>query len=256
MDIKGAKTVTLPEDSDIVVMAMTVTQTGNQDAKPLALLYDSVEVSDAPKYHLTVEGAVGTGEYAAGKLVLVYTSHYKDGEVFAGWEGDCILAEYGSSAVIRMPEQDTLVRANRKSLGNDVLLNKPCKASAEVNQQETGAHALNGNDTSKWCDITTKGNHWLEVDAGEVATVNRWLVMHAGAKEASSWNTREFKLEYKVNETDEWSVADHVTDNEENITLREFAAVEGRYFRLWIEQATQDVRDTTSRIFMFQVFSV
>ena len=256
VDIKGAKTVTLPKDSDIVVMAMTVAQTGNQDAKPLASLYDSVEVSDAPKYHLTVEGAVGTGEYAAGKLVLVYTSNYKEGNVFTGWDGDCILAEYGSSAVIRMPKQDTFVRANRKALGKDVLLNKPCKASAEVNQQETGAHALNGNDTSKWCDITTKGNHWLEVDAGEVATVNKWLVMHAGAKEASSWNTREFKLEYKVNETDEWSVADHVTDNEETVTLRDFQPVEGRYFRLWIDQATQDVKDTTSRIFMFQVFAV
>lgn len=256
VDIKDVKTVTLPKDSDIVVMAMTVAQSGNQDAKPLAPLYDSVKVSNATKYHLAVEGAVGTGEYAAGKLVLVYTSNYKDGEVFAGWDGDCILAEYGSSAVIRMPEYDTFVRANRKSLGNDVLLNKPCKASAEVNQQETGAHALNGNDTSKWCDITTKGNHWLEVDAGEVVAVNRWLVMHAGAREASSWNTRAFKLEYKVKETDEWSVADDVTNNEESITLREFAAVEGRYFRLWIEQATQDVKDTTSRIFMFQVFSV
>ena len=155
-----------------------------------------------------------------------------------------------------MPAHDVFVRANRKALGNDILLNKPCKASAEVNQQETGAHALNGNDTSKWCDITTKGNHWLEVDAGEVFAVNKWFVMHSGAKEASSWNTRAFQLQYKVNEADEWSVADKVTDNEESLTLREFETVEGRYFRLWIDQATQDVKDTTSRIFMLQVFAV
>ena len=51
------------------------------------------------------------------------------------------------------------------------------------------------------------------------------------------------------------NVADHVIDNEESLTLREFNAVEGRYFRLWIDQASQDVKDTTSRIYMFQVFS-
>ena len=215
LDITGAKTVTLPTDSDIVVMAMTAAQTGNQDAKPAAPLYDTVETSDAQKYHLTVEGASGSGDYPEGKMVVVHTSRYKDGNVFAGWEGEDILAEYDSEAVIRMPAHDVFIRANMKSLGNDVLLNKTCKASAEVNQQETGAHALNGNDTSKWCDITTKGNHWLEVDAGEVFAVNKWFVMHAGAREASSWNTRAFQLQYKVNEADEWSVADKVRSNHE-----------------------------------------
>ncbi len=256
IDIKGAKTVTLPTDSDIVVMAMTVAQEGNQDAKPLAPLYDSVTVSSAKKYHLTVEGASGTGDYPEGKMVLVHTSKYKDGKVFAGWDGEGILAEYDAEAVICMPAHDSFVRAKTEVLGQDVLMNKPCKVSAEVNEREIGANAINGNDTSKWCDISINGKHWLEVDVGEVATVNKWLVMHSGGREASSWNTREFKLEYKRNETDEWNVADYVTDNEEALTLREFKAVEGRYFRLWIEQATQDVKDTTSRIYMFQVFSV
>ena len=155
-----------------------------------------------------------------------------------------------------MPARDITLKVKRKELGNDVLLNKPWKASGAFNERELGEFALNGNNTSKWCTRAPEGNDWLEVDAEEVIAVNQWFVMHAGSRESASWNTREFKLEYKVNETDEWKVADYVKDNEESMTLRDFPVVEGRYFRLWIEQATQDVNDRTTRIYMFRVFSV
>lgn len=254
IDIVGAKTIILPTDGDIILMAATAAETGNQDARPLVPLYDAIEVEQAQTYHLTVEGACGTGDYPEGKMVLVHTSRYHDGKVFAGWEGECIMAEYDSAAVIRMPARDISVKAKTETLGDDVLLNKPYKVSGEFNEREIGAYAINGNDTSKWCTMSDSGKHWLEVDAGEVATVNKWFVMHSGGRESSLWNTREFKLEYKVNEADEWKVADYVTDNEDSLTLRDFSTVEGRYFRLWIDQATQDVKDKTTRIYMFQVF--
>lgn len=78
--------------------------------------------------------------------------------------------------------------------------------------------------------------------------------MHAGLNEAMSWNTKSFRLEYKVNETDEWKVADTLTDNRESLTYRTFEPVEGRYFRLYIDQATQDPNDKTVRIFMFELY--
>ena len=43
-------------------------------------------------------------------------------------------------------------------------------------------------------------------------------------------------------------------DNEDTLTLREFAPVEARYFRLWVDRPTQDKHDRTVRIYMFQVF--
>ena len=256
LDIAGAKTVTLPLGGEMIVMAATVAETGNQDAKPLAPLYDAVEVPVTETYHLEVEGASGTGDYPVGKLVLACTSAYDDGKIMDGWEGECIAAEYDSAVLVRMPAKDISIKVKRKALGNDVLLNKPWKASGAFNERELGEFALNGNDTSKWCTRAPEGNDWLEVDAKEVVAVNQWFVMHAGGRESASWNTREFKLEYKVNETDEWKVADHVKDNDESLTLRDFPVVEGRYFRLWIEQSTQDVRDRTTRIYMFRVFSV
>ena len=44
-----------------------------------------------------------------------------------------------------------------------------------------------------------------------------------------------------------------VEGNKDNQTLRDFPETEGRYFRLWIDRATQG-RDPTARIYMFQVF--
>ncbi len=256
IDVAGVKTVTLPVDSDIIVMAMTVAENGNQDVKPMVPLYDVAEPSKAEKYHLTVDGADGEGDYQVGKLVVVRTSRYQDGKILDGWDGECIAAEYESAALVRMPARNISVKTRMKELGNDVLLNKPWKESGSVNERESGGCALNGDGDSKWCTWEQKGKSWLEVDAEEVVAVNQWFVMHAGAKEAGSWNTREFKLEYKVNEADEWNVADYVKDNDEAITLRNFPTVEGRYFRLWIQQATQEVKDSTARIYMFRVFSV
>lgn len=256
VDIAGAKTVTLPEDSDIIVMAATATELGNDATTPLAPLYDRVEDEEKPMHYLTVEGAEGSGWYPEDRLVLVRTTKYRDGKIFAGWDGEGIVSRYDSAAVISMPDHDITVTVRMESLGNDVIMNKPCKESGAFNQRELGENALNGNDMSKWCAYSSEGTHWLEVDAGDVYTVGKWFVMHAGVSESPLWNTRAFKLQYKVNKEEAWQVADAVTDNEETITLREFAPIKGRYFRLWIDQATQNIHDKTTRIYMFQVYEI
>ncbi len=254
LDISDAKEVTLPSDSDILMMAMTVAENGNQAAKPLARLYDTIELPHLPTHKLTVEGGQGSGIYPEGRLVLVHTSKFHDGKVFAGWEGTDMIAEFESAAVVRIPDYDVYVKALTETLGEDVLLNKPYKASGAVNEREQGLYALNGNDTSKWCVISNESEPWLEVDAEETVEVAKWFVMHSGVHESSGWNTRAFKLEYKIHEEDEWKIADQVRDNESSMTLREFSPVKGRYFRLWIDQATQNPKDNTARIYMFQVF--
>ena len=257
LDVTGAKTVTLPDDADIIVMAATGANAANDLAVPAAPLYDKVETTDAELRTITVYDWNGNvaetlTEYE-GKVALVRTDSYKDGYVFTGWECDDIAATYDNAAIVRVPDHDVVVKIKADKLGDDVLLNKPCKASAEFNEREVGANALNGNDTTKWCAHSDDGTHWLEADAGEVVKVGKWMTMHAGAQESAGWNTRDFRLEYKVNEADEWTVADEVKDNEETITLREIAPIEARYFRLFVTKATQG-RDATVRIYMFQVY--
>lgn len=257
LDVTGAKTVTLPEDGDIIVMAATAGKAANDLAVPAAPLYDRVDPSTGDKHTITVYGVHGEvtttlTEYE-GKLVLVRCDNHKDGYVFTGWECENITATYDNAAIIRVPDHDVAVRIKADKLGDDVLLNKPCKASSEFNEREVGANAVNGNDTSKWCAHSDDGTHWLEVDAGEVVKADKWMTMHAGVQESAGWNTRDFRLEYKVNEADEWKIADEVKDNQDTLTVREIAPIEARYFRLYVTKATQG-NDSTVRIYMFQVY--
>ena len=253
--VSGAESLTFPDDEDILVVAATASFETDH-VEPWCDLYDRVETSDAPVHTLTLVNCAGHETkytYQAGKTALVRTSQYDDGWVFEGWEGEGIAAVYGPAAVIKMPDHDVTVKIKAEKLGHDILLNKPATAIHEFNEREKACNAVNGNDRTKWCAADESGKLWLAVDAGEVCKVNRWFVMHGGAVESPGYNTRDFSLQYKVNEGDEWQTADTVTDNHDNQTLRDFPAVEGRYFRLWIDRATQH-RDPTARIYMFQVF--
>ncbi len=257
LDVTGASTVTLPNDSDIIVMAATAANAANDLAVPAAPLYDKADTPAGEKRTITVYdwngNAVETLSEYEGKVALVRCENYKDGCVFTGWECDDIAAVYDNAAIIRVPDHDVMVYIKAEKLGDDVLMNKPCKASAEFNARETGANALNGDDTSKWCAASEDGTNWLEVDAGEVCKVGKWMTIHAGEQESVDWNTREFRLEYKVNEADEWTVADEVKDNEATIVVREIAPIEARYFRIFITKATQD-NDSTVRLYAFQAY--
>ncbi|MCR5263698.1 MAG: discoidin domain-containing protein, partial [Clostridiales bacterium] len=254
-DLDRADTFVLPDDPDIIVAAATASSDGGCFA-PWCDLYDRVERSDAPEHTLTVVSCSGKEKayrYQAGKTALVRTGGYEDGYVFKGWDGDCIAAEYGPAAVVRMPDHDVTVRILAEKLGHDILLDRPAKAIHEFNEMEKAGNAVNGNDRTKWCAASEDGKLWLEVDAGKTYKVNRWFVMHGGAVESPDYNTSDFSLQIRSSEDEEWKTVDAVTGNQDNQTLREFPAAEGRFFRLWIDKATQ-YGDHTARIYMFQVF--
>lgn len=256
IDIKGAKTVTLPNDSDIIVMAATAVVSGNDAVTELAPLYDKVDSYNKPKHTVTFKTLSGnvqkTMEIQEGVCFTCNANHYEDGYVFSEWDCEDIILIHGSTALIRMPDHDIEIGLKATKLGEDVLTNKPCKANGSFNDQETPDKAINGGAEGKWCDETEDDKHWLEVDTGEVSTVNQWFTMHAGTFESPAMNTSDFKLLAKKNEEDEWTVVDTVVGNKDDIVLREFAPVEARYFRLEVEKATQ-YGDRTVRLYMLQV---
>ncbi len=253
IDVAGVKEVTLPCDSDIIIMAATVADT--KEIAPLAPLYDVVEAPSAEKMHtLTIVGANGSGTYEEGSVALIYKAKIERGEVFKSWAGDGIIWSENGAALVRIGDSDMTVAAVTESLGEFMLSGKEWKANGAFNERETADHALNDDSVSKWCAASEDGTHWLEVDMGETASIGKWLVLHAGVQESPNWNTRDFRLEYRVSESDEWKVADEVKDNEESVTLREFTPVEARYVRLFIEKPCQHEREKTTRIYTFQVF--
>ena len=76
---------------------------------------------------------------------------------------------------------------------------------------------------------------------------------HCGEYEDHDDNTTDFRLEYKTNEEDEWTVIDDVHDNHEYLTLHEFTPVNARYVRIYITRPTP-YSDKTCRIYQMHIY--
>lgn len=258
IDIKGADSITLPDDSSIIIMAATAAE--STESHTLAPLYDVADRDDTPVHKLTILNADGSVRderlCPEGKIVAARTLQYDGNLSFDHWTGEDIISTFGPNAFVKMPDHDTVVQIHSDCLGEDILAFKPCVGSRESNPRDIAKTAVDPRDDTKWCAYSFDGTNWLEVDACDVYTVSRWHVMHAGIHENKSENTRAYRLEYKVNENDDWRVADRVDDNTADETIRDFKPVEGRYFRLFIEIPSQSPDDKTTRITMFRVFKV
>ena len=107
--------------------------------------------------------------------------------------------------------------------------------------------------TTKWCDVGESREKYIAVDMGKEYEIKGWRVVHAGM-ESLDYITKEYALQVKMNENEEWQTVDHVTDNTALETDRQLAApVKARYVRLFITKADQD-EGTTVRLYEFQVY--
>ena len=256
IDVEGATELTLPEDADIVVFAISAYS--GSDTLSTTPIYDVAEPNTNGTHTLTIDfnGNTTTKEIPEGNKIIVTAEEISKNGVFSHFEGDAeILWTDGRIAMIEMGNADATVTAVYADFGENVVYRKPFKANGATFDSEAGDKALNGRCDSKWCSPASEdGNCWLEVDIGEVTTIYKWLVAHAGAEESREWNTADFALQYKVNEGDEWQIADTVAGNTENTTLREFAPVNARYVRLHITKPTQNDRDKHCRIYQLHVY--
>ena len=257
LNVEGATEVTLPDDPDIIVMAATA-YTGF-DTKETAPIYDTARVNDAPVHKLTVidvNGNATVSEHHEGANILISSQKVNKNGMFERFDGDAdIVWRDKDYAMVEMGNADVTVRPVYSNFGENVVYKKPCKESGMTNESEQGNRALNGESLNKWCTPAgVDGTSWLEVDIGEVTPIYKWLVQHCGEAESPRWNTSDFRLEYKVNESDEWQIADSVEGNTENITIREFAPVNARFLRLVITKPTQGNRDVHCRIYQMHVY--
>ncbi|MDA3732532.1 Ig-like domain-containing protein [Niameybacter massiliensis] len=121
----------------------------------------------------------------------------------------------------------------------NLALNKPVKAS-NANTGEPAMKAVDGTveNNSKWCDTNARTG-WLEIDLGEVMSIQRWVVKHAEAGgEASNMNTVAFDLQVYDEVTGAWKNVDVVNNNTAAVTDRSLAEpVVGQRFRLNIRNS-------------------
>lgn len=249
--------LTLPNDKDLLLFAVTAEADTPSAVCPATPLYDVAEEDTGKKYSLTTVGCTaGKGEnrYAAGHPVLIHANFMGDKGLFKGFESDASLASVeGTVALIRMPAKDVTVKAVYEEIGEDILLGRPCRESGSTGSREAGCKALTADCDEKWCAPMGDGNCcFLEVTLDHLTRIGSYAVLHCGAFEGGQWNTKDFAIQYRTGDG-EWLVADQVYGNKEDLTHRHFTPVEATEVRLMITKPSQ-TDDDHCRIYRFMVF--
>ena len=250
----GAKEITLPNDPELMIFAAT--QVKKEKVKPLTPMFDNIPGGiDAPKHTLTVKGLRrGSGEYAEGATVLLFAPRVLNDGIFKDFEGEGIVSKDRGYALVKMGDHDITVEAVYEYLGENIALNKPCSANHEMNNRESADKALDGRGFTKWCGTQDeKRECTLNIDLEKVYYPKSYLICHAGAVESKMWNTVDFDIFVKEKEDDEYTLADSVRGNENDVTRGTLNCNGARYVMLKIYTPAKD-GDTHARIYHFGIF--
>ncbi len=254
--VDGVKELTLPCDEDIIIMAATAVMS-NGFVLPAAYLYDNAEPENKPMHKLTVidNGKIKTSLHPENSRLLI-TRHAPYDPVlglFKGYEGSGVVGAEDGVTLVDMKYEDIAVNAVYERIGTYVPFDcDSCHANCFNGQQELPIEAITAN-VRKWCASHDTGDYWLEIKLEKPAEISHWLVAHAGIYEDEIYNSREFSLEYKF-ENSEWKTADAVTDNTDKITCRSFDKVMADTVRLVVANPSQ-TDDKHARIYFFQVYA-
>jgi hypothetical protein len=200
------------------------------DAETLALLWDSS--SDADDVH----------EFAKFNNPTVI-----NGKVYVA-SFSRVINVYGLRNGVPAPKVNLVGAAATAS-----SLAMPCALDESESKVVDGkVYAQDGDDKFKWC--THDASPSVLVDLGEVLTLGRVIVRHAGAGgESIDLNSRDFTLE--VGETeDTLEVVADVTDNRESSTVHDFAPVDARYLQLTVTRPTQS-GNVATRIYEIEAYA-
>ena len=124
--------------------------------------------------------------------------------------------------------------------------------TGQVNNRERAELAVDGDETTKWCDTGLDKNKYITIDLGETKEIKGWYVLHAGLEDLD-YITKEFCLQVKTDKDSEWQTVDSVSDNlslETNRLLDH--PVKARYVRLFITKPDQS-EGHVARIYEFSV---
>ena len=125
--------------------------------------------------------------------------------------------------------------------------------SGYVNEKEKPGYLVDGNETTKWCDISMLPNY-VTFDLGTEKTISGWKMINA-AQESHSYVTSGCFLQGRNNPNEEWRTLDFVTGNKQNVIKRSLnKSKKVRYLRLLITQPVQAANGKDTRIYEFAVY--
>lgn len=152
---------------------------------------------------------------------------------------------------IETKESLITITEDAKNMMN-LALNKVGSVSGQCAANEGAAQATDGiiTNNSKWCSLDK--NAWLELDLGEIKTISKFVLMHAGAGgEPAVLNTKAYTIKWSEDGMN-WSEGVQITDNTLSTSEHSIAPAKAQYIRLGIQQPTQG-GDQATRIFEMEV---
>ena len=125
--------------------------------------------------------------------------------------------------------------------------------SGFVNEKESPAMMLDGDNTTKWCDVKRIPSY-VTFDLQNPQTISGWTLVNAG-NEDQSYVTTSCLLQARNNESEEWKTIDALLGNSSNVVKRRLEQpVDARYIRLLVVQPEQTSKGLDTRIYEFAVY--
>lgn len=143
---------------------------------------------------------------------------------------------------------------NQISDNENLLKNaKLIKYSGYVNEKERPYYAIDGNLSTKWCDVNGLPS-FLEFDLGKNEKLSGWKVVNAGS-ENRTFITSQCFLMGKVSLDDDWQTIDYFDGNRSNVVLRGIQSDKAyRYIRFVVTRGTQAASSKDVRIYDIEVY--
>ncbi|MDO5559654.1 MAG: glycoside hydrolase N-terminal domain-containing protein [Oscillospiraceae bacterium] len=120
----------------------------------------------------------------------------------------------------------------------NLALNKKVTASGETKSEEA-IYAVDGDKTTKWCDMGGLSDEWIQIDLGEAKDIERYVLSLAGTAEDICYNARDFRLQTSINGTD-WTDADTVYGNTKSVYTSNIDKTYAQFVRLYFITSTQN----------------
>ncbi len=125
-------------------------------------------------------------------------------------------------------------------------------ASHQNGNNEAAKNAADGDITTKWCVTSGQSESpWLEYQFSEPVEVCSYLLFNAGL-ESIDWVTRDYRVQYFDEESNQWIEADKVTENIENKVEHGVTPFLAKKIRLQIDHGEHS--GTTTRVYEFMLF--
>lgn len=129
---------------------------------------------------------------------------------------------------------------------------KVIDCSGSVNKEEVPENSIDGNEQTKWCDVSPAPNY-VVYDMGESKLVSGWKLVNAGIEDGS-YITRSCLLQGRNSLNEEWKTLDILEDNHNDVVTRTFTPDKVRYVRLYVIGPTQEISTGDTRIYELKVY--